>query len=71
MPLFEYVCGKCDKRSEILIRGSETPVCPHCGSERLVKQASTFAPMGASDGPRIPPGCESCCSRKDGSCPRM
>jgi putative FmdB family regulatory protein len=71
MPLFGYVCEKCDKRSEILIRGAETPVCPYCGSDRLVKQASAFAPMGASGAPSIPPGCESCCSRRDGTCPRI
>ena len=73
MPLFGYVCGKCHKRSEILIRSHEVPVCPHCGSARLVKQASAIAPVGASvSRPSAPPGgCESCSSMKNGTCPRF
>ena len=71
MPLFEYICRKCHERSEILVRGNDAPVCPHCGSDRLVKQASAFAPVGAASAPRLPSGCESCHSRQDGMCPRL
>ena len=75
MPLFDYVCGKCHRRSEILVRGDETPVCPHCGADRLEKQMSAFAAMGAA---AAEPACaisgdgvKSCCRRADGSCPNL
>ncbi|HYO24349.1 MAG TPA: zinc ribbon domain-containing protein [Lacipirellulaceae bacterium] len=40
MPLFEFVCRQCHAEQEILIRGSETPVCSQCGGEELVKLLS-------------------------------
>jgi len=41
--LFEYMCKKCNKRSEFLIRSAkEKPVC-ECGSRELEKVFSTFA----------------------------
>ena len=47
MPLFEYVCRSCGKKSEFLIRsGSEQPVCS-CGSKEMERVFSTFA---VSDG---------------------
>ena len=35
MPLYEYECLKCGRRTEILQRLDESPlaVCPHCGGE--------------------------------------
>jgi putative FmdB family regulatory protein len=35
MPLYEYQCGQCGERSEILQKLSEAPatVCPKCGGE--------------------------------------
>lgn len=72
MPLFEYECGKCHERSEILVRGDKPPKCPHCGSARMVKQASAFAAVSAAPArSSMPSGCESCCSRQDGTCPRL
>ena len=38
MPLYEYNCLDCDSQFELLIRASETPACPHCEGEQLVKQ---------------------------------
>jgi putative FmdB family regulatory protein len=70
MPLFQYHCEKCTEDHEILVRGSEEPACPSCGSKRLTKLASAFAAVTAaagSDGPS--PACGSCCQRGDGSCP--
>jgi len=43
MPLFEYVCPSCDERFELLIRGSEKPRCPDCGSGGLDQQMSVPA----------------------------
>jgi putative FmdB family regulatory protein len=42
MPLFHYLCQKCEEQSEILVRGEAAPTCPKCGSPKLVKQASRF-----------------------------
>ena len=72
MPLFEYLCKECEARSEILVRGSERPRCPACGSRRLVKQASAFAPLNASSSKAgAPAACDvsSCSRRQDGTCP--
>ena len=44
MPIYEYECGKCGKRSSILtLRVSEkvNEVCRHCGAPMLVIE--TFA----------------------------
>jgi putative FmdB family regulatory protein len=44
MPIYEYVCGKCGKKTEVIQRVSEAPlrVCPHCGG-RLKKAFSAPA----------------------------
>ena len=44
MPIYEYVCGSCKKRTEV-IQGMNDPrlkVCPHCGG-KLTKQFSAPA----------------------------
>jgi putative FmdB family regulatory protein len=35
MPLYEYVCGKCARKTEVIQRMGERPlkVCPHCGGK--------------------------------------
>ncbi len=43
MPLFEYTCTKCTSQFELLIRGSEPPVCPECGGDKLEKHFSVPA----------------------------
>jgi len=47
MPIFEYKCLKCGKKIEFLETGSnkQKKICPHCGSKKLEKQLSSFAPM--------------------------
>jgi putative FmdB family regulatory protein len=44
MPIYEYVCGKCEKKTEVIQRVGEAPlrVCPHCGG-RLKKAISAPA----------------------------
>ena len=46
MPIFEYKCSKCGKISEFLETSSARlkRSCAHCGSKKLEKQLSTFAP---------------------------
>jgi putative FmdB family regulatory protein len=43
MPIFEYVCNKCEHRFEALIFGREQAVCPKCESKKLTPQLSVFA----------------------------
>ncbi len=35
MPIYEYVCGRCHKKTEVIQRMNEAPlkVCPHCGGK--------------------------------------
>ncbi|HTR04097.1 MAG TPA: FmdB family zinc ribbon protein [Thermoanaerobaculia bacterium] len=35
MPLYEYVCGSCPERTEVIQRVNDAPlkVCPHCGGK--------------------------------------
>jgi putative FmdB family regulatory protein len=44
MPIYEYVCGKCGQKTEVIQRVNEAPlkVCPHCGG-RLKKAISAPA----------------------------
>jgi putative FmdB family regulatory protein len=70
MPLFEFVCETCKTSREILVRGDEKPVCPECGSSRMRKQASAFAPLSSSEGASTPcSAASSCCQRAEGACP--
>lgn len=32
MPMYDFVCDKCKKEFEKLLLGTETIICPHCGS---------------------------------------
>ncbi|MEW6322358.1 MAG: zinc ribbon domain-containing protein [Acidobacteriota bacterium] len=50
MPIYEYRCGGCGHRFELLVRERTTFECPSCGGRELEKQLSVFAV--ASDGPR-------------------
>ncbi|MHB8619458.1 MAG: FmdB family zinc ribbon protein [Chloroflexota bacterium] len=52
MPLYEYRCGQCRKRSSILFRSfSEVnqPVCPHCGSAAMSKLVSRVATIRSEE----------------------
>ncbi|MBR2586248.1 MAG: zinc ribbon domain-containing protein [Thermoguttaceae bacterium] len=52
MPVYEYRCAKCQAEFELLIRGSQTPVCPECGSKKLIRHMS--APAGHVTGSSTP-----------------
>ena len=46
MPIYEYRCNQCNRKSSHLFRSfSDThqPACTHCGSPDLVRLMSTFA----------------------------
>ncbi len=38
MPLYAYICQHCKVGFELLVRSSDTPKCPSCGSEKLKQQ---------------------------------
>ncbi len=49
MPLYEFVCAKCEKDFESLVRSVNWEglvACPHCGSKKLTKKLSVFAAQG-------------------------
>ncbi|HNR39685.1 MAG TPA: zinc ribbon domain-containing protein [Acidobacteriota bacterium] len=50
MPLYEYFCRECRKSFEALRRLSDDDAdvrCPHCGSEKVDREFSTFASAGS------------------------
>lgn len=70
MPIYEYDCEECGRQVEILVRGSEQPVCPECSSPSLSKRLSVPATPASSNGslpiaggcnPSLPPCSPSCC----------
>ena len=71
MPIFEYICRKCDHHFESIVLGSREPHCPKCESSKLDQQLSRFAvggekPTAASSSPSP---CGSCGDpRGPGSC---
>jgi putative FmdB family regulatory protein len=62
MPIYEFVCGKCEKDFELLVRSAKwegEAACPHCGSKKLSKKLSVFASQaaGSSTGGESLPAC--------------
>jgi putative FmdB family regulatory protein len=48
MPFYSYRCDACQTLFETLVRGSDTPVCPSCGSGALTRQMSGTVAAGKS-----------------------
>lgn len=48
MPIYDYRCKSCNSQFELLVRGSSTPVCPHCGSAELLKCVTAPSAPGNS-----------------------
>lgn len=65
MPIYRYECQDCGADFETLVRASDTPSCPSCGSARLEQQLSLIAAPAKSGSADIPP-----CAGGEGSCPR-
>jgi len=51
MPVYEYGCGACGKRSSALLTSwsAPDPPCPHCGAASLRRLISTFASPRSGD----------------------
>lgn len=68
MPLFGFVCEDCEREHELLVRADAKPTCPDCGSSRMAKQLSAFAPQKSRAAePAMSCGAPSCC-RMPGGC---
>jgi putative FmdB family regulatory protein len=66
MPLLEYRCAACEKKSEVLVLAGDEPAraeCPSCGSPKMSRLLSTFAAHAGSGGSReaAPPCGEGAC----------
>jgi putative FmdB family regulatory protein len=72
MPIFEYICVKCNHRFETIVNGNSKPECPSCKSQKLEKQLSVFAAGGRAVGfaEREPAGACGTCGdpRGPGAC---
>lgn len=63
MPIYEYRCGTCSRRSEILVRSSAiTPLCPTCGSPLTHK---LFSAPNIITGRTQPPVSRACCGSEE------
>jgi putative FmdB family regulatory protein len=51
MPIYEYRCEQCGKKSSTLLPSfaSPDPACPHCGKPGLRRLVSTFATVSSGD----------------------
>lgn len=59
MPIFEYICEKCEHHFEAIVLGHEKPACPQCRSKKLEQQISRFGVAKESSSPAVAP-CDSC-----------
>jgi putative FmdB family regulatory protein len=52
VPIYEYRCDSCKKRSTSLLPSysSPDPACPHCGKPALHRMVSTFATVRSEGG---------------------
>ena len=52
MPIYEYQCEACGKRSSALLPSysSPDPACPQCGKPTLRRLVSTFATASSGEG---------------------
>ena len=51
MPIYEYRCDECGKRSSALLASwsAPDPACPHCGRAALRRQVSSFATVRSEE----------------------
>ncbi len=52
MPVYDYRCGACRKRSTVFFRSFSAvtePVCPHCGSAQMAKLPSRVATIRSEE----------------------
>ncbi len=52
MPIYEYRCAACGRRSQVLtlsVKTAVAPVCPHCGATDLCKLVSRVAVLRSEE----------------------
>jgi putative FmdB family regulatory protein len=67
VPIYEYVCRKCEKQFEELVFGASQPVCPACQSPEVERILSSVS-VGRAQSESAPSACDSCCSRGRPGC---
>jgi putative FmdB family regulatory protein len=66
VPVYEYVCMKCEHHFEELVRYADAdPHCPECGAANVSRQLSVFAAHGTTAQPTFGGSAGGCCG---GSC---
>ena len=65
MPMYEYVCMKCEGHFEELVRGDQVVACPECGETKVARQLSTFSMVGTAGQTGAVSSSGGCCG---GSC---
>lgn len=50
MPLYDFHCSHCAADFELLMRASDQPACPKCGSQTVNRLISQVSPPGKSKG---------------------
>jgi putative FmdB family regulatory protein len=69
MPIYEYVCMKCEAHFEELVRlDQDVTDCPDCGASDVRRQFSVFAAHGVSQQPTFGGRAGGCCGGGCGSC---
>lgn len=58
MPIYGYDCNACGHEFKTLVRSSDTPTCPECGSADLTKQLSLIASPAKGGDADFAPRCE-------------
>jgi putative FmdB family regulatory protein len=62
MPIYEYRCRDCREVFEVLVRGGDAPICPHCGGVSLEKLVT--APF-VSSGQTARQAGRTCCGQEE------
>ena len=71
MPIYEYMCMKCNKGFEYLVLGDDSSVsCPECDSKKVKRQMSacSFKSGGNYSSPTTSSGCATCSSSNCSTC---
>lgn len=70
MPIYEYVCLKCEQEFEKLVFSTTKVDCPKCGSGDVKKKLSVFGMSGVSKpfAGTSSSGCTSCSKSSCSSC---
>ena len=48
MPIYDFLCTKCEYEFELLVRATDAPMCPECGTSQVKKLLSLSAAPGKS-----------------------